>query len=51
MDDSLLVTMVDGFADLLEEIQSIIDGFSQDTRVVTPNALVELMTDFERAGG
>ena len=29
----------------LEEIQSIIDGFSPDTRVVTPNALVRLMTD------
>jgi len=29
----------------LEEIQSIINGFSPDTRVVTPGTLVQLMTD------
>jgi len=29
----------------LEEIQGIINGFSPDTRVVTPNAMVDLMTE------
>ena len=29
----------------MEEIQGIINGFSPDVRVVTPNAMVELMTD------